>query len=639
MKKALVWTSTLSSLVETPGAVAAFLCALLVWVGWWALSLGLVIPALSVLAVAYIVGGFESAREGLTTLWQERDLDVDLLMIVAALGAAALGVWRGEYYFVIDGAVLILIFAVSGAIEGYAMQRTGRDIEGLMGQVPDIAHVVVGGTERTVPIRELCPGDEVRVRPGELVPVDGRIVEGHSELDQAPLTGESVPVEKTVGEEVYAGSINGNGALRLKVERPPESSLIRRIVQLVEEAQTEAPPSQRFIERFERGYARVIVAVGVLLATLPALFWGWTWEDTIYRALIFLVVASPCALMAAIMPTLLSGIARGARDGILFKNGAQLEEIGRLRAIAFDKTGTLTLGKPRVCEVRSVAGDREVLEAASALEAVSEHPLGRAIVEYARGNGLAWPAATDVQAVAGRGIRGWLAGEVTVVGRPTFVCEHTGDDATWLREWSERLEAEGRTVVWVARGGQLLGAIAAADTVRAGATEAIAGLRALGIEHIVMLTGDNEKTARRIALEVGVDEVYANLLPEDKLRVIRELQERYTHVAMVGDGINDAPALAQASVGIAMGGAGTDMALETADVVLMADRLEKLELAVRLGRRSQAVVRQNIAFALGCVGALLVTNFVGDLTLPLGVIGHEGSTVLVTLSGLRLLRG
>ncbi len=639
--KLVSWPSRLSEqLKSNPDALSALCCALLVLSGWWALQADWLVFGLCLLAAAYLIGGYQSTRDGLTTLWQEHELDVDLLMIVAALGAAALGLWRGEYYFVVDGAVLILIFAVSGALESYAMGRTGRDIKGLMSQVPDTARLIVDGRERTIPIRELHLGHEVLVRPGELVPVDGRIVDGHSALDQAPITGESMPVEKAVGKEVFAGSINGSGALRITVEQPPESSLIRRIVRLVEEAQTEAPPSQRFIERFERGYARVVVVAGVLIATVPALFWGWTWEVTIYRALIFLVVASPCALMAAIMPTLLSGIARGARDGILFKNGAQLEEMGRLRAVAFDKTGTLTLGKPQVCAVRSMVGggEREVLEAAAALEAVSEHPVGRAIVGHAREMGITWPTATDVQAVAGAGISGWVVGEVTVVGKVSFVCQHTGEDPTRLHEWSERLEAEGKTVVWVARGGRLLGAIAAADTTRPEAAAAITRLRALGIERIVMLTGDNERTAQSIGIEVGVDAVHADLLPEDKLRLIRELQGQYTHVAMVGDGINDAPALAQASVGIAMGGAGSDVALETADVVLMADRLEKLELAIRLGRKSQSVVKQNIAFALGCVGALLVANFVGDLSLPLGVIGHEGSTVLVTLSGLRLLR-
>jgi Zn2+/Cd2+-exporting ATPase len=341
--------------------------------------------------------------------------------------------------------------------------------------------------------------------------------------------------------------------------------------------------------------------------------------------------------MAATMPTLLSGIAKGARNGILFKNGAQLEMIGRVRAIAFDKTGTLTSGQLQVFQIQSVAGKskQEVLQMAAALEAVSEHPVGHAIVQQARQEGLTWLEVTAAQARTGQGIVGQMADQQIVVGKAAFVRQHSDDDSTPLNEWTEQLEAQGKTVVWVSYGGQLLGAIAVADIVRPEAAFLVAQLRKLGIEHIVMLTGDNEQIAASIAHEVKVDQVYANLLPEDKLRVIRQLQERYQHVAMVGDGINDAPALAQASVGIAMGAAGSDVALETADVVLMADRLE---MAIRLGRRSQSIVRQNIVFALGFVAVLLGANFFGDLTLPFGVIGHEGSTVLVTLSGLRLLR-
>ncbi len=627
-------------LAEHPDALSAALCSVLVLLGWWALQLGWFALALGVLATAYLVGGYLSAREGLTTLWQEHELDVDLLMIVAALGSAALGFWRHEYSFIVDGAVLILIFAISGALEGYAMQRTERDIKGLMSQVPDIARVIVDGQERFTPISELLVGDEVLVKPGELVPTDGRIIDGHSALNQASITGESLPIEKTVGADVFAGSINGNGVLRIRVERLSESSLIQRVIRMVKEAQTETPPSQQFIERFERGYARVIVVAGILLATLPPLIWGWTWETTIYRALIFLVVASPCALMAATMPTLLSGIAKGARNGILFKNGAQLEMIGRVRAIAFDKTGTLTSGQLQVFQIQSVAGKskQEVLQMAAALEAVSEHPVGHAIVQQARQEGLTWLEVTAAQARTGQGIVGQMADQQIVVGKAAFVRQHSDDDSTPLNEWTEQLEAQGKTVVWVSYGSQLLGAIAVADIVRPEAASLVAQLRKLGIEHIVMLTGDNEQIAASIAHEVKVDQVYANLLPEDKLRVIRQLQEQYQYVAMVGDGINDAPALAQASVGIAMGAAGSDVALETADVVLMADRLEKLEMAIRLGRRSQSIVRQNIVFALGFVAVLLGANFFGDLTLPFGVIGHEGSTVLVTLSGLRLLR-
>ncbi|MBD2314599.1 heavy metal translocating P-type ATPase [Desertifilum sp. FACHB-1129] len=629
---------SLVQLRQHPEAVMALVCALLVILGWYTLNLGWIGIALFILTVAYVVGGLESAREGMTTLIQEKELDVDLLMIVAALGAAGLGLWRREYDMIVDGAVLILIFAISGALEGYAMQHTERSIRGLMSLTVDTARLVRQGGEERVPVSALHIGDRVLVKPGELVPTDGRVVEGFSILNQASITGESIPVEKTVGDEVFAGTINGTGSLRIEIHQPPESSLIQRIIRLVQQAQTEAPPSQQFIERFERGYAKAIVVGGLFLGILPPFLVGWSWEETIYRALIFLVVASPCALMASIMPALLSGIANGARQGILFKNGAQLEQIGRVRAIAFDKTGTLTTGQLQVVDLFAPQEAR-LLQVAAALESLSEHPLGEAIVQAARQQGLTWPEAVGGQAQVGRGIAGEVEGERAIAGKVDFVqAEVRAIPPDWHQQ-AQRWESQGKTVVWVAQAGELLGLLAVADTLRLEAKMAIARLRQLGVEEIVMLTGDRERVARSIAEQLGVDRVYAELLPEDKVTAIRQLQKQYQTVAMVGDGINDAPALAQASVGIAMGTAGSDVALETADIVLMADRLEKLEQAIRLGRRAQTVVKQNITFAIAFVVLLLIANFVGKMPLPLGVLGHEGSTVAVTLSGLRLLRG
>ncbi|MEL7358315.1 MAG: heavy metal translocating P-type ATPase [Cyanobacteria bacterium J06634_6] len=621
-----------------PEAVAAIACASLLLLGWQSLNFGWEGGGILILAAAYVIGGFDSAREGFTTLLQEKELDVDLLMIVAALGAASLGLWQQEYYLIVDGAILILIFAISGALEGYAMQRTERSIQGLMSLTADTARLLQHGQGRTVPIARLQVGDRILVKPGELVPTDGVVVEGASILNQASITGESVPVEKTIGDEVFAGTLNGHGVLRIRLHQPPESNLIQRVIRLVQQAQTEAPPSQQFIERFERGYAKVIVIAGILLATLPPFLLGWTWEETIYRALIFLVVASPCALMASIMPTLLSGIASGARRGILFKNGAQLEQIGRIRAIAFDKTGTLTTGNLQVVNVMATQADStQLLQVAAALESLSEHPIGKAIVQAARQQNLAWTAATNGQAQAGQGITAELKGESAVVGKAAFVQTQVKNVSTHWLEQSQQWESEGKTVVWVAQTGELLGLIAVADIVRPAAAKAVAHLKRLGVEHVVMLTGDNPRTASSIAEQVGVDRVYADLLPENKVEVIRKLQQQYETVAMVGDGINDAPALAQATVGIAMGAAGSDVALETADIVLMGDRLERLEHAIRLGRRAQRIVKQNIVFALSFVVILLILNFAGNITLPFGVLGHEGSTVLVTLSGLRLL--
>ena len=439
-----------------PEALAAVICGVFLILGWLALQLSWIGLALILLPVAYVIGGYESARLGLTTLFEEKELDVDLLMIVAALGAAALGLWRREYYLIVDGAVLILIFAISGALEGYAMKRTERSIRSLMSLTPDTARVILHGQERILPIAQLKVGDIVLVKPGELIPTDGMIAEGYSTINQASITGESLPVEKTIGDEVFGGTINGNGAIALRVHKPPTSSLIQRVIQLVQQAQTEAPPSQQFLTKFERGYAKVIVFTGILLAILPPFLWQWDWETTIYRSLIFLVVASPCALMAAIMPTLLSGIANGARQGILFKNGAQLENMGRVRAIAFDKTGTLTTGQPQVvqiiatddltppaplpCEGRGVQdtpflagegqGERSLsenrlLQLAAALEAYSEHPIGQAIVQAAKARNLELPVAANVQALPGSGITGEIDGIACAVGKANLLEQKT----------------------------------------------------------------------------------------------------------------------------------------------------------------------------------------------------------------------
>ncbi|MEH2263871.1 heavy metal translocating P-type ATPase [Nostoc sp.] len=625
---------------EHTDTLAALLCGLLLFLGWFALHLGWLGLAFLLLPAAYVIGGYESAREGLTTLFKEKELDVDLLMIVAAIGAASLGLWRREYHLIIDGAILILIFAISGALEGYAMQRTERSIRSLMSLTPDTARVLLQGREEEIPISQLKVGDEIVVKPGELIPTDGIILCGYSTLNQAAITGESLPVEKTVGAEVFAGTLNGYGALQIKVHKPAQSSLIQRVIRLVEQAQTEAPPSQEFTLRFEKGYAKVIVVAGILLATLPPFLWGWDWETTIYRALTFLVVASPCALMAAIMPTLLSGIANGARQGILFKNGAQLEKIGKVRAIAFDKTGTLTTGQLQVSQVIAASEytQADVLKAAASVESYSEHPIGKAIVQAA--DDLDLVGAIQVQAIPGQGIVGIAQEQQIIVGNGVFVQRYVTNLPEELQKVAQSLEQEGKTVVWVAQGNiaEVIGVIAIADEVRSQASATITQLKKLGIEQIVMLTGDNEETAHSVAKAVGIDRVYAQLLPEDKLDVIRRLQQKYQTVAMVGDGINDAPALAQASVGIAMGISGSDVALETADIVLMADKLEKIAVAIHLGRRSQSIVKQNIVVALGFIMLLLVGNFLGSINLPIGVIGHEGSTVLVTLSGLRLLK-
>ncbi len=620
--------------------IAAIVCAILVFIGWVCLQMGWLGLAFLVLPIAYVIGGYESGKHGLKTLLKEKQFDVDLLMIVAALGAAILGVWKQDYFLIIDGAILILIFAFSGALESIAMGHTERNIHKLMGLTPDTATVIDNQQEQKIPINQLKIGDIILVKPGERIPTDAIILSGNSPINQAAITGESIPVDKTVGDEVFAGTLNGNGVLHLKVHQPPESSLIQRVIQLVEQAQSDAPPSQQWMEKFERGYAKVIIVMGLALGILPPLFLGWDWETTIYRALIFLVVASPCALMASIMPALLSGIATGARHGILFKNGAQLEKIGRIKAIAFDKTGTLTTGKLSIVDIIPISGvlETELLQLAVAVESVSEHPIGQAIAQFALEKNIPRISAVNVATQIGEGIIGKVDQDQIFVGKLEWIHQHDIEVSAELVEISDHLETDGKTVVWVAKNQQTLGLIAVADTVRLEAKTLIKNLKKFGIEQVVMLTGDHQRTADSVAQQLNIDLVYANLLPEDKLTIIRQLKTRYQGVAMVGDGINDAPALALADVGIAMGGAGNDVALETADIVLMTDQLGKILKAIKLGRRANRIIKQNIAFALSFIVLLLISNFFGSINMPMGVIGHEGSTVLVTLSGLRLLK-
>ncbi|EDX84031.1 cadmium-translocating P-type ATPase [Synechococcus sp. PCC 7335] len=643
-------------IIHYPVAIAALFCALLTLSGWLALTHNWLGSGVGILFAAYVIGGYDSTREGLNTLWTEHELDVDLLMIVAALGAAVLGLWQQQYYLLVDGAVLILIFAISGALEDIAMQRTERNIHGLMQLTPETARRIQtnqtqGEQIQIVGVQKLRIGDRILVKPGDLVPADGLLQSGKSSLNQASITGESVPIDKTIGDEVFAGTLNGSGAIVLKLHKLPENNLIQRVIRLVETAKTTRPPSQQFLERFERGYARVIVFITLLLLLLPPLLLNWGWENTIYRALVFLVVASPCAVMAAIMPTLLSGIAQGARQGILFKDGAQLEMMGKVNAIAADKTGTLTIGKLQVCDIIPASGSTvaELLQTAASLEAYSEHPIAQAIVSEAQHQSLPLLPVANVQARAGLGITGTLEGAILRIGKQPFVQENlitsnsttsnlTTSTENTLVQVGQQTESEGKTVIWISRQDRVMGLLIVADQIRPEAPALIRALKRLGIKTTIMLTGDNAATAQSIAQVAGIDQVYSNLLPEDKVEIIRTLQQQHHTVAMIGDGINDAPALAQASVGIAMGGTGSDIALETADVVLMADRIEKLTQAIQLGVKSQQIIKQNLTLAMVSIVFLMVANFLGRLTLPAGVLGHEGSTLLVTLNGMRLLR-
>ncbi len=609
-------------------AVTTTLCALTVVTGWLLMRNGVHAAGVAVLVTGYVLGGFRQARDGVLTLIRDRELDVDLLMVVAAIGAAAIGEW-------FDGALLIFIFALSGTLEGYASARTTRDIGALMALAPDDAVLLREGAEQVVPASTLKVDDRILVRPGTRVPADGSILEGTSAVNQAPITGESAPVEKSSGHDVFAGSINGHGALYVKVTRAPGDTLLARIIELVKQAQANRPPAQLFIERFERGYAKLVVVGAILLGALPPTVGWWTTREAVYRAMIFLVVASPCALAAAMMPTLLSALSNAARNGILFKGTAFVEALGKIDAIAFDKTGTLTSGHPVVVQVVSTGetAPETLLAYAASIESASEHPVGRAIVAEAARRQLPLAAVSDFQALIGAGARGCLAGVAWSVGRPSLFS--TAEDVS--RRIAE-LESQGHTVVLV---GDVAcrGYIALRDKVRPEARAAVDFLRHLGIKPIVGLSGDSPATAHAVAVEVGVDEMHAGLYPEDKVRMVKELASSHGVVAMVGDGVNDAPALAVANIGIAMGGIGTDVALETADVVLSRDDVSMVPYAVALGRRSLRIVRQNLAIALTVIVALVLSDLFGLITLPWGVVGHEGSTLLVTLNGLRLLRG
>lgn len=579
---------------------------------------------------AYAAGGYRKAREGIKTLIVERDLDVDLLMVIAAVGAASIGYWQ-------DGAILIFIFALSGALEGYTMEKTNRDICSIMKLRPEKALVLRGQTETQVKVEELKAGDLVLTKPGERIPADGRIREGYSAVDQASITGESIPVDKGIGDEVFAGTINGQGALVIEVMKPAEATLLAKIIRLVQEAQSEMPPSQLFVERFEGMYAKVIVAAAVLLLLAPPYVLGWTWEATIYRAMIFLVVASPCALVSSIMPAILSAISNGARKGILFKGGIHLENSGEIKVVAFDKTGTLTEGKPQVTDIIAFTtnGEDELLRLTAALETLSEHPIAKAIVQAAKDRGLVLPKAAKLQAVPGVGIHGSVQDKELRIGN--LDCLNKPILSEEQEMIIKQLEGQGKTIIYVQSSDTLQGLLAIQDSLRPQAKDAVRTLQKMQIK-VVMLTGDKLTTARALGIEAGVDEVYAGLYPEEKVEIIKRLSSQYGKVAMVGDGVNDAPALAAASVGIAMGAAGTDVALETANVVLMADDITKVAYAIALGRRTGKVVKQNLVFAMTVVVTLVVGTFLDGVTLPLGVIGHEGSTLLVIASGLRLLR-
>ncbi|MFF9605077.1 heavy metal translocating P-type ATPase [Streptomyces sp. NPDC014684] len=581
-------------------------------------------------AAVYVSGGWEPGWAGLRAL-KDRTLDVDLLMVVAALGAAAIGQ-------VLDGALLIVIFATSGALEAIATARTADSVRGLLDLAPTTAtRLSDDGGEESVPTGELRVGDTILVRPGERIGADGRVVDGAGEVDQATITGEPLPVVKEAGDEVFAGTLNGTGALRVKVERDPSDSVIARIVSMVEEASETKAPTQLFIEKVEQRYSLGMVAATVALFTLPLLF-GAALQPTLLRAMTFMIVASPCAVVLATMPPLLSAIANAGRHGVLVKSAVVMERLGQVDAVALDKTGTLTEGTPKVTDVRplpgSGLGEEELLRLAAAVEHPSEHPLARAVVDAARARDLDIPPVEDFTSAPGAGVSATVAGRTVAVGSPTRLLTDGTHPAFAA---ATALEEDGRTAVLVVADGTPVGVLGIADRLREEAAATTAALERLTGAAPVLVTGDNPRAAARLADEVGITDVRAGLLPQDKVTAVKELERAGRKVLVVGDGVNDAPALAAAHTGVAMGRAGSDLALETADAVVVRDELATIPTVIGLSRRARRLVVQNLVIAAVFITGLVVWDLAGRLPLPLGVAGHEGSTVIVGLNGLRLL--
>lgn len=576
-----------------------------------------------ILVASALVGGWNFFPRGLAAA-RALALDMNFLMTVAILGAIGVG----EY---LEGAAIAFLFALAELLESYAVDRARGSVEALMELAPEQARrLAADGSEERVPVAALVPGDHVAVRPGERLPVDGTVVDGHSAVDESPITGESMPVEKSPGSAVFAGTINRDGWMRARVDRPASESTLARIVRLVEEAEGRKTRTERFVERFARIYTPIVTVAALLVVAVPVVVLGEPFVPWFVRGLTLLVIACPCALVISTPVAVVSGVTAAARHGVLIKGGRYLEALGEVRAVALDKTGTLTYGHPRVVEVVAVDGadETDALARAAAVEARSEHPLARAVTDHAADAGATGGFAVDgFHAVPGKGAVAVLDGEEHRVGAPHWLGASPPDALT----------RDGRTVVGVARGERILAWIALADRAREPAARAVAGLRAAGVAHVVVLTGDAPETAHAVARDLGVDEVRARLLPEDKVEAVKALEARYGPVAMVGDGVNDAPALAAATVGIAMGAMGTDAALETADVALMGDDLTRLPWVRRMSGRARRVIRQNIAAAILVKAALAVAVPFGLVSLVTAVIvGDMGVSLAVTLNALRL---
>ena len=583
--------------------------------------------------IAFIIGGYAQAKEGITDTIENKELNVELLMVIAAIGSASIGYWT-------EGAILIFIFSLAGALETYTLNKSNQEISSLMELQPEEARTIQDGIEKMVPVSELQIGEVIFVRASERIPVDGKVIKGSTSVDESAITGESVPVSKQFDAEVFAGTVALDGSITVEVTKLTDDTIFQKIIEMVQSAKDEKSPSQLFIEQFEGTYVKVVLITVVIMIFLPYFLFGWSLTESIYRAMILLVVASPCALVASIMPATLSAISKSARSGVLFKGGVHLESISQVKAMAFDKTGTLTKGKPEVTDVHIHPDFDEatIHEIAGAIESESTHPLAQAIRTYSL-NYLQKDhfdmKIDEVKTESGRGVIGLINGESWHMGKENL-SEDIDPENQFYGDLAQKLANEGKTIVFVTYQNRVVAIYALKDTVRKEAKEAIDVIKKRGI-YTILITGDNELTAKAVAKEVGIDDYIAECLPNEKVTHIKKLRKKYGNVAMIGDGINDAPALAAADVGVAMG-EGTDVALETADVVLMKNDLSKIKNSIHTSSKMNRIVKQNIFFSLAVITVLIISNFFQAIDLPLGVIGHEGSTILVILNGLRLLR-